>query len=303
MRWIVASSLHRLVVPVTALVVALASSSAGAAPLRVGVTLHPYFSWVANVTAGTDVVVVPVLPGDVDVDGYQPRAGDIATLGTLDVLVRNGLGHDAVVDRMVEAANNPRLQIVDINAETATLPETHGKGRNSHTFLSLTNAVQQSALLARVLGDRLVAAGAPPAVAARLQNNAAAYGKKLRRMLADAKAKLAGARTRRVVTVHDGYGYLLQELGVELVAVVEPAHGLLPSAGELAGVVELVQRDKIAVVLAEERFPRALAQPLEQAGARTHVIGHVATGAFAADRFERDMQTNLDTLVRALVAP
>lgn len=280
----------------------VASPATAAKPLRVGVTLHPYFSWVANVTAGADVVVVPVLPADVDVDAYQPRADDIAAIGTLDVLVRNGLGHDAVVDRMIAAANNPGLQVIDVNAETPTLPEAHGKAANSHTFLSLTNAVQQSALLARVLGARLVKDGAPPVVAAQLQENAAAYGKKLRRMLFDAKEKLARARTRRVVTVHDGYGYLLQELGVELVAVVEPAHGLLPSAAELASVVSLVKREKVNVVLAEERFPKDLARPLEQAGAKTHVISHVATGPFSAERFEREMRANVDALVAALGA-
>jgi zinc transport system substrate-binding protein len=273
---------------------------AAAAPLRVGVTLHPYHSWVENVVQGADVVVIPVLPGDVDIGSYQPRAEDIATLASLDVLVRNGLGHDAMIDAMVAAAKNPRLLVIDVNAETATLPEAHGKGRNSHTFLSLTNAIQQSALLARQIGQRLVQAGAPPTVAVRLQENAAAYGKRLRRMLADAKARLASARHRRVVTVHDGYGYLLQELGIDLVAVVEPAHGLLPSVAELDEVVRLVQREKIAVVLAEDRFPAALARPLEAAGARTHVISHVATGAFTAARFEQEMQQNLDTLVRAL---
>ncbi|MBM4279781.1 MAG: ABC transporter substrate-binding protein [Deltaproteobacteria bacterium] len=285
-------------------VAGLGADVAAAAPLRVGVTLHPYHSWVHNVVQGTDVVVVPVLPGDVDVDAYQPRADDIAILASLDVLVRNGLGHDAVADAMVAAANNPRLLVVDINAETATLPAAHGKGKgkgkNSHTFLSLTNAVQQSALLARVLGQRLAQGGAPPAVAAKLQDNAAAYGKRLRRLLADAQARLKAAPVRRVIAVHDGYGYLLQELGIELVTVVEPAHGLLPSAAELGDVVALVKREGIRVVLAEEQFPAALARPLEQAGAKTFVVSHVATGAFAADRFEREMKRNLDTLVVAL---
>ena len=103
-----------------------APQPAGRRPLRVGVTLHPYFSWAQNVTAGTDIIVVPVLPGEVDVDAYQPRAEDIALLGTLDVLVRNGLGHDAFLNGMIAAASNPALQVVDINAETATLPERGG---------------------------------------------------------------------------------------------------------------------------------------------------------------------------------
>jgi zinc transport system substrate-binding protein len=280
--------------------VLLAAFPLDAAPLRVGVTLHPYYSWVKHVVAGTDVEVVSILPGDVDIDGYTPAAQDIARLGTLDVLVKNGLGHDAVIDGMVAAANTPRLIVVAINQETATLPEVRGKAPNSHTFLSLTNAVQQSALLARTLGQILVDQGAPPATALRLQENAAGYSKTLRRMLGNAKAKLEHARVRRVVTVHDGYGYLLQELGLELVGVVEPAHGLLPSAAELADLIALVRREKIEVVFAEERFPRALAVPLEEAGVRTYVISHVATGPYRTERFEEEMQKNLDTIVAAL---
>jgi zinc transport system substrate-binding protein len=153
-------------------------------------------------------------------------------------------------------------------------------------------------LIARELGARV-----EPAVAVRLQDNAARYAKRLRAMLAATKQRLKPLARPRVVTVHDGYGYLLQELGVGLAGVVEPAHGLLPAAGELQRIVELVKREHIVVVLAEASFPQALQRPLVDVGARVSVISHVATGAFAADTFERGMQANLDTLVEALGAP
>ena len=46
-------------------------------------------------------------------------------------------------------------------------------------------------------------------------------------------ARLVKVRISRVV--HDGYGYLMQEFGIDIAGVVEPAHGLdlPPTAGPL----------------------------------------------------------------------
>src|ERR1700691_4604131 len=55
-----------------------------AGPLRVGVTLHPYYSWTANVIAGVPgAEVVPVLPGEIDAGNYQPSPDDITKLSQL----------------------------------------------------------------------------------------------------------------------------------------------------------------------------------------------------------------------------
>jgi zinc transport system substrate-binding protein len=104
------------------------------------------------------------------------------------------------------------------------------------------------------------------------------------------------------VTVHDGYGYLMQEFGLEIAGVVQPAHGLTPSAAELRDMVKLLQREKIRVVFTEETFPPALLKVLQdEAGVKVYVITHIASGAYTADKFEREMQRNVDTMVRALV--
>lgn len=262
-------------------------------PLRVGVTLHPYFSWTSRVTQGLPVEVVPVVPGDVDIGSYQPRPRDVATLTTLDVLVENGLGHDAFLDEMVRAADNPKLVRVRLNDATPRLVSREG-APNSHTFLSLGNAVLQSYALARALAE------VKPQWRAQLERNAASYAKQLRTMRARAVTSLANVKSRRVVTVHDGYSYLLQELGLELAAVVEPTHGLLPSASELGEVVRLLQSKQATVVFSEESFPPSMAKVLEDAGARVVVVSHIATGAFTPERFEQDMQQNLDAIVREL---
>ena len=84
-----------------------APGSGSGAPLRVGVTLHPYYSWTANVVAGVPgAEVVPVLPGEIDAGNYQPSPDDIAKLAQLDAIVINGIGHDDFIRDMIKASGN-----------------------------------------------------------------------------------------------------------------------------------------------------------------------------------------------------
>jgi zinc transport system substrate-binding protein len=268
-----------------------------AAPLRVGVTLHPYYSWTANVIAGVPgTEVVAVLPGDIDAGSYQPAPDDIAKLAKLDALVINGIGHDDFITGMIKSSGNPELSVIDANAGTPLVASAHGDGKNSHTFISFTNAIQQSKLIAARLGDLR------PTNAERYRANAASYADRLRTIQNAAAEKLAAAKQGRVVTVHDGYTYLLQEFGIELAGVVQPAHGLVPSAKELADMIALMKKEKVAIVLTEEDFPEKLLATLRDAtGARVHVISHVAVGAYSPEKFETEMARNAETLVQALV--
>jgi zinc transport system substrate-binding protein len=277
----------------------LASTTFAQAPkvLKIGVTLHPYYSWTSNVVAGLPGYEVrPILPGEIDAGDYQPRPEDIKKLMDLDAIVVNGIGHDDFIFSMLKASGNTHVTVIRVNAETPQIHSVHGTGVNSHTFISFTNAIQQTYAIQKAL------AALRPQDASRLQENAAAYARRLRLIKAKAAAKLAEAKITRVVTVHDGYGYLLQEFGLEVAGVVQPAHGLTPSAAELRDMVKLLQREKIKVVFSEESFPAGLLKVLhDEAGVSVYIISHIASGPFTAGKFENEMQKNVDTMVRALV--
>jgi len=266
-------------------------------PLKIGVTLHPYYSWTKNVVGDLPGYEVrSILPGEIDAGDYQPRPEDIKKLVDLDAIVVNGIGHDDFIMPMIKASANTRLVIIRINETTPQIHAAHGTGVNSHTFISFTNAIQQTYAIQKAL------ATLRPQDAAALQRNAADYARRLRVIKSAGSQKLANARVTRVVTVHDGYGYLMQEFGLEIAGVVQPAHGLTPSAAELRDMVKLLQREKIRVVFTEETFPPALLKVLQdEAGVKVYVITHIASGAYTADKFEREMQRNVDTMVRALV--
>lgn len=279
--------------------VAPASAQGAAQPqaLKIGITLHPYYSWTKNVVGslpGYDVR--PILPGEIDAGDYQPRPEDIKKLIDLDAIVVNGIGHDDFIFPMIKASGNKKIVVIRPNESTPQIKAARGPGVNSHTFISFTNAIQQTYAIQRAL------AALRPKDAAALQSNAADYARRLRLIKSKAAAELADAKITRVVTVHDGYGYLLQEFGLDLAGVVQPAHGLTPSAAELRDMVRLLQREKIRIVFSEETFPPPLVKVLQdEAGVRIYIITHIASGAFTAERFEREMQANVDTMIRALV--
>src|SRR5262245_37894309 len=266
-------------------------------PLKIGVSLHPYYSWTKNVVGDLPGYEVrPFLPGEIDAGDYQPRPDDIKKLMDLDAIVINGIGHDDFIMPMIRSSGNKKLTIIRINETTPQIHSVRGTSVNSHTFISFTNAIQQTYAIQKAL------AALRPADAAALQKNASEYARRLRLIKSKAAQQLAEAKITRVVTVHDGYGYLLQEFGLEVAGVVQPAHGLTPSAAELRDMVKLLQREKIRVVFSEETFPEPMLKVLrDEAGVKAYIITHIASGAYTADKFEREMQRNVDTMIRALI--
>jgi len=270
-----------------------------AKPLRIGVTLHPYYSWTKNIVGDAPGVEVrAILPGEVDAGNYQPRPEDIKKLADLDAIVVNGIGHDDFIAGMITASGNTGLVVIRPNEQTPLLKSAHGGAVNSHTFISFTNAAQQTYAIERALD------GLRPDLAPRFRDAAGKYAARLRAIKKEALDRMASAPIKRVVTVHDGYGYLCQEFGVEVAGVVEPAHGLVPSAVELGDMVDLIKREKIGVVLSEETFPDKLLKVLgDETHVRVSIITHIASGAYTADKFEKEMAKNADTLVKALTPP
>lgn len=296
---------HWLVMAAAATATALASPvlrAQAAKRLRIGVTLHPYYSYVANIV-GELAEVVPVIPAGFNPHAYEPRADDIRRISTLDVIVLNGVGHDDFAERMVAASEKPRLAVIEANAQVPLLAAVGG-GRsmsgqvvNPHTFLSVTASIAQINTIARELG-KLDAANA-----AAYTTNARTYAQRLRRLRADALGQLAQAPGAdfRVATIHGAYDYLLREFGLEVTAVVEPAHGIEPSPAQLKGTIDQLRQLKVKVIFSEMDFPSAYVDTIRrETGVRLYALTHISHGPYKAEKFEQETAANLATVVRAI---
>ncbi len=270
--------------------------------LRIGITLHPYYSYVSNIV-GDKAEVVPLIPAGFNPHAYEPRAEDIKRIGTLDVVVLNGIGHDDFADRMIAASEKPNVPVIEANERVPLLAATGqaargaGKVVNPHTFLSISASISQINNIARELGKL------DPANAKFYSKNARAYGKRLRGLRADALAKLKDAQGKdlRVATIHSAYDYLLREFGLEVTAVVEPAHGIEPSPSQLKKTIDELRSLDVQVIFSEMDYPSNYVDTIQrESGVKLYALTHISYGEYTKEKYEKEMQHNLDTVVRAI---
>ncbi|WP_338474586.1 zinc ABC transporter substrate-binding protein [Pseudomonas sp. MS646] len=269
--------------------------------LKIGVTLHPYYSFVANIV-GDQAQVVALIPAQANPHNYQPLPADITRAMTLDALVVNGIGHDQWAFEIVKAAGRTEnLPIIQANATVALIPIAGDQGGakvvNPHTFVSTTAAIQQVFEIARRLGEL------DPDNAPAYRRNALAYAGRIRALRARFMNRFANLdlSSFRCATTHAGYDYLMQEFGLFVSAVIEPRHGVAPTARQLANTLDAIKKANVRVLFAEKYFSIDLAQPIEAAtGVKVFALSHITGGAYSADEFEVAMSENLETLAEAV---
>jgi zinc transport system substrate-binding protein len=280
---------------------ALGCQAADAARLKVGVTLHPYYSFVANIV-GNRADVIPLIDSDANPHGYAPQPADMVRIMSLDVLVVNGIGHDTWAFEILDASGmRNKLKLIYANDGVSLIPvagaPTGEKVVNPHTFISTTAAIQQVYTIARKLGEL----DAPNASFYR--DNARRYALEIRKLRAEFDAKVAGVDLSkfRCATMHSGYDYILQELGLQVTAVIEPRHGVEPTARQLAETIDRIKASKVNVLFAEKYFASKLSDTIRQAtGVRMYSISHISSGKYTPEKFIEEMRENLTTLATAI---
>jgi len=101
--------------------------------------------------------------------------------------------------------------------------------------------------------------------------------------------------------MHSGYDYILQELGLQVSAVIEPRHGVEPTARQLAETIDRIKAAKVNVLFAEKYFASKLSDTIRQAtGVKMYSISHISSGPYTPGKFIDEMRENLKTLATAI---
>lgn len=282
---------------------AMVGATAEAAGLKVGITLHPYYSFVAKIV-GDRAEVVPLIAADANPHGYAPQPADMIRITSMDALVVNGIGHDAWAFEILDAAGmRGKLPLIYANDGVSLIPvagdPSGAKVVNPHTFISTTAAIQQVYTIARKLGEL------DKDNATYFRDNARRYALEIRKLRGEFDAKIAGVDLSkfRCATMHSGYDYILQELGLQVTAVIEPRHGVEPTARQLADTIDRIKAANVNVLFAEKYFASKLSDTIKDAtGVQMYSISHISSGEYTPDKFVDEMRENLATLAAAIAA-
>ena len=274
--------------------------------LKIGVTLHPYYSYVKNIVKDR-ADVIPIIGAGFNPHNYRPQPDDIKRLTDdktkLDVLVVNGIGHDEFAFQMLKAAKlEGKLPLIYANTGVALIPiagiSSGEKIVNPHTFIGISSSIQQVYNIAKALGK------IDKKNAKFYRQNARNYARKLRRIKSIYMNKLSDLPDIdfRCATLHGGYDYLLQEFGLQVTAVIEPKHGIKPSGIELADTIQKIKDSDISVVFTEMDFPDKVVDTIQkETGIKVRTLSHLTAGEYTRDSFEIGMKKNLHNLSAALI--
>jgi len=106
-----------------------------------------------------------------------------------------------------------------------------------------------------------------------------------------------------VATIHGGYDYLMQEFGLDVVAVIEPAHGLMPSASQLKDTIDKIKSLHVGVVFSQMMFPDQFVETIKrETGASIYTLVHITEGDYTRNKFEEGIEYDMKTITDAVLA-
>jgi zinc/manganese transport system substrate-binding protein len=213
--------------------------------------------------AGADVRVTQIIKPNVDPHEYEPTPADLRAIGEARLVVKNGVGLEAWLDRTIASAGY-RGTVVDSSAGVPLRPD------DPHIWHNPDNAKIMVSNIEKGL------AAADPEHAPAYGANLAGYRAKLDQLDADNEAAWAKvpADQRKLVTNHDAFGYYVDRYRLQFVGSVIPS---MDTSAELSGrqltdLVGKIRATGTRAVFTESSLPPKTAEAIaKQAGVK--VIG------------------------------
>lgn len=270
--------------------------------VNIGVTLHPYYSFVKNIVKDA-ADVTPLIDSAMNPEHYTPMPEDIKKIESLDCMVVNGLGHDTFAfDLMNASSKKDTLPLIYANEEVSLIPVSDynsvERTVNTHTFISVQDSVQQIYTISKHLQQL------DPQNALYYRKNTQEYARKLRDLRSAFMKRIAGIRSSSFLyaTLHDGYDYLLQEFGLRVSAVMEYANGLQPTPAQVKEIIDTIKKLHIDILFTEKAYTASVMETIVHAtGVTVAELSHLTAGPYTDENFEKGLTQNLENLTNAII--
>jgi zinc transport system substrate-binding protein len=245
---------------------------------RVVAVNYPLQFFAQTLLGDTAEVTFPV-PQGTDPSFWRPKISDISAIQSADLILLNGAGFAAWVDRV----SLPRAKVVNTSAAigdqfivTESITHSHGDG-GEHSHEGLASYVWLDPALAMAQADAIAAAitarGLAPedAVAERL----ASLRDALAALEAEAAERLSAVQDVPMIATHPRYQYLARAYGLQIEALEWEA-GAAPTTEELGNLRARMEASGARVLIWEAAPPDAALEATAALGLRNVIFPPLA---------------------------
>ena len=255
-------------------------------------SFYPMYVAAANVIGDVKGVTLKNLsePQTGCLHDYQLTTEDMKLLSKADLFIVNGGGIETFLTDV--ASNYPKLDIIEACQNVPLLED--GEEENAHAWMSISDYRIQLATIESALEQ------ADPEHADAYHENAKAYDEKLAALQEEQDEIRQAAKGQNVIIFHEAYDYVAEDYGFNVSYVLDLDEERQVSAGEVADVLDQIQKDHVSYILAEELYGSDMGKTVEsESNAKVIYLDACNRGDYSKDSYLTAMQSNIDKLREA----
>lgn len=280
-------------------------------------SFYPMYVLAENLTAGVEGVSVSNLTENQTgcLHDYQLTSRDMKLLDRADAFLVNGAGMELFMEKVIES--NPGLTVLEASHGISLLEgiaHNHGEeaghkteheanheeesheehdhvhAENGHVWMDVERHRIQLSTVAKELQNLL------PEQADALARAVKSYDEKLSVLSTGVTDLAEHTKGIPVVIFHEAFAYLADSLGMEVLMALSLDEETVPSAGEIAEVIEEINYHGAALVFIEKEQAAYADKIVAETDARVVYINPLTTGDGGADSYLSGMWENLSAI-------
>ena len=275
-------------VAICLMLLCLTACGAPAVKSDIAATTAPVAQFAKRIAQGTEIEIAQVITDSVScLHDYSLSVRQMETVSSAKLVLISGAGLEEFMEDALRSAKTADCS-VGVNLHTTV----HGDHAHAdpHIWLDPDYAAVMAENICIALTEDY------PDHADTFRANTDALKEELAQLKAWGQEELSTISTNKIITCHDGFGYLASAFGLEILASVEEEAGSEASAADLTEMISLVQTYDLPCVFTEVNGASSAASAI---CAETGIQSYALDTAMSGDYLEA-MRYNITTLKEAL---
>lgn len=267
---------------------------------EIAATTAPVWEFTARLCQGTGLTVSRLVTENVScLHDYSLSVRQMKMTEQASLVIISGAGlEDFMEDLLTDKA------VIDCSVDIPLLEmegghhheeDVHGHDHHHehdpHIWLSPSNAISMAQTIRDGLKEHY------PEYTAIFDENFTALKEELEQLQTYGETALSRLSCRELITFHDGFGYLADAFGLEIIHAIEEESGSEASAKELIELIEEVEHHRLLAIFTQINGSPAAASVI---CAETGVKSYPLDMAMGGQSYFEAMYHNIDTLKEAL---